>query len=272
MRSLIVIPARYASSRLPGKPLLPIRGVSLLHRTIKVASLAAEKSGASYVVATDDERIVKHAQAVNAPAVLTSADLPSGSDRALAAAEVLDTNPDFIVNLQGDVPFTPPGHVVALIAAAEADHFADAYTPVIQLSWDELDRMREQKKRAAFSGTTCVLSPDGRALWFSKSIIPALRNEAKLRENSPSPVFRHIGMYGYRLDGLRRFVSMRPSHYEKLEGLEQLRLLEAGMTIRAAKVSSPRISMWGIDTQADVASAESLLTLHPDPFVTGEYE
>ena len=271
MKSLIVIPARYESTRLPGKPLLPIAGATLLERVVAIARAASKVSGADFVVATDDERIIRHAEALKAPAVLTDRNAPSGSDRALAAVKGLGATPDFVINLQGDAPFAPPEYLVALIAAAEATD-ADVFTPVVQLGWDDLDALREKKRTSPSSGTTCIVAPDGRALWFSKHIIPALRDETKLRQESPlSPILRHVGIYGYRHARLVDFVALPVSHYERLEGLEQLRILEAGMRLHAVRVPAPRISMSGIDTPADVASAERLIQEKGDPFTTGSY-
>lgn len=271
MDNLIVIPARYGSTRLPAKPLVRVGKVSLLARMIKVAGAAAKLCNCGYVVASDHEEVLRHAEELGAAAVLTDPGLPSGSDRCLAAVERLDVQPQIVINLQGDAPFTPPEHLASLVEAARASS-ADVLTPGIQLDWEQLDRLRSQKEKTPFSGTTCVRAADGRALWFSKSIIPAIRNEDTLRRTSAvSPVIRHVGVYGYRLDALRRYVSLPVSHYEKLEGLEQLRALEAGMQVYLALVPPPRISMSGIDTPEDVSRAEALVGQLGDPYHTGIY-
>ena len=271
MNSIIVIPARYGSSRLPGKPLREIGGVTLLARMIQIARRAASLTKSDYIVATDDERIAEYARSLGARAVLTDPDLPSGSDRCLAAIECLDSRPDLIINLQGDAPFTPPEYLANLITAAQCSS-ADLFTIGIQLEWNELEQLRRQKQSAPFSGTTCIRSDDGRALWFSKNIIPALRGEDVLKQNSPvSPVIRHVGLYGYRFDALRRYVDLAPSFYEKLEGLEQLRAIEAGMHVHILLATRPRISISGIDTPEDVLRAEALVTQTDDPHYTGIY-
>ena len=111
-----------------------------------------------------------------------------------------------------------------------------------------------------FSGTTCICGTDGRALWFSKNIIPAIRKEEKLRVTAGlSPVLRHIGLYAYALPALRKFASLPESTYEVMEGLEQLRMLENGMSIRVVEVPEPAISISGVDTEADLALAERML-------------
>lgn len=266
MQTLIVIPARHGSTRFPAKPLHKIAGHSLVSRVADIARRTAEgRDDVSYVVATDHEEIEAHAREIGAPVVMTDPALPSGTDRALAAADLSGASPDFVLNLQGDAPFTPPAYLSALIEVA-AESSADVFTPVIQLDWESLDTVREQKTREPFSGTSCIRDASGRALWFSKQIIPAIRKEEKLRQEGPlSPVFRHIGLYGYRMEALRRFASLPVGHYEALEGLEQLRFLENGMTIQAVAVEPGDNAMWGVDTREDAAYAETLIARHGDP-------
>jgi 3-deoxy-manno-octulosonate cytidylyltransferase (CMP-KDO synthetase) len=137
---------------------------------------------------------------------------------------------------------------------------------VIALDWAALDALRDHKARSPFSGTTCARAPDGRALWFSKMIIPAIRDEDRLRASqSCSPVWRHVGLYGYTLDALRRFEACPPTALEQLEGLEQLRLLELGIPVMTVAVDPPRFDSSGIDTQADIARVEALIAAHGDP-------
>lgn len=266
MKTLIVIPSRYASSRFPHKPLHLIAGKSLLARVVDIARLAcANAPDRQFVVATDHDAIRQHAEDIGAPVVMTSPDLPSGTDRALAAADIVAKDADFIVNLQGDAPFTPPAYIEAIIEAGAASTH-DLITPVVQLSWDDLDTVRRQKKLAPFSGTSCIVRSDGEALWFSKNLIPAIRKEQTLRESSDlSPIWRHIGLYGYKRAALERFVSLPEGHYEVLEGLEQLRFLENGMRIQAIKVEPSATAMWGIDTPEDAAHAEALIAKNGEP-------
>jgi 3-deoxy-manno-octulosonate cytidylyltransferase (CMP-KDO synthetase) len=263
MKTLIVIPARHASTRFPGKPLHRINGVSMLVRTARVALRAGEAAGARVIVATDDPRIRDHANAEGIEAVMTDSALPSGTDRALAAMHLIEPKADFIVNLQGDAPLTPVSHVAALIAHAGQ---ADVVTPVVALSWEALDTLRERKKQTPFSGTTCIRGADGRALWFSKNILPAIRNEAKLRGlQDRSPVLQHIGLYGYSRHALERIAKLPLSHYEELEGLEQLRFLENGLSVLAVDVPPSPLPMSGVDTPEDAEHVEAMLTKHGDP-------
>jgi 3-deoxy-manno-octulosonate cytidylyltransferase (CMP-KDO synthetase) len=266
MKTLIVVPARYASTRLPGKPLAIIAGRTMVERVAGLARRAAgQLNDAAFVVATDDTRILEFCRDADIPVVMTDPALPSGSDRALAAVEGLGAEPEFVVNLQGDAPFTPAAHVVAIVEAL-ASSGTDAATPCIRLSWEALDRLRAHKKETPFSGTTLVTDPAGRAIWFSKIILPAMRKEAELRKLNPlSPVLQHIGLYGFRLEALQRYCALPESRYERLEGLEQLRLIENGMTVQAVEVQPGRIAIPGIDTAEDIALAERLVAEYGDP-------
>jgi 3-deoxy-manno-octulosonate cytidylyltransferase (CMP-KDO synthetase) len=263
MKTAIIIPARYGSTRFPGKPLAMLAGKTVLERVVGVALEAAQGiKNVSVAVATDDDRILNFCANKNIPAVMTPVDCPTGTDRARHAALQLPELPDFIINLQGDAPLTPPDFVRALIDTHFAHPDSDIVTPVAQLSWRELDILRANKVQTPFSGTTAVLGPGSRALWFSKNILPAIRKEESLREKSPlSPVYRHIGLYGFTRPALDKFVSLPPSPYELLEGLEQLRALENGMSITCAIVDyKDRPAGTGIDSPEDLARAEKLLS------------
>jgi 3-deoxy-manno-octulosonate cytidylyltransferase (CMP-KDO synthetase) len=265
--ALIVIPARWGSTRFPGKPLAAIAGRTLLHRTIDLARRAARRADVRIVVATDDARVADHAAACHCPTVMTASSIGSGSGRALAAALAQTHRPSVVLNLQGDAPFLPAEAVAGVLDAVLAG--AQVATPVVQLSWLALDALVAHKQGSPFSGTTCVRAPDGRALWFSKRVIPAIRDEALLRARSAtSPVLRHLGLYGYTLDALAAFEAMPPSTHEQLEGLEQLRFMEAGIAIQTVAIAEPALAIGGIDTREDVVLAEELIRLHGDPFGT----
>lgn len=266
-RDLIVVPQRWGSTRLPGKPLVRIAGRTLLERTVETARRAAALAeDAAVLVATDDRRIADAAEAIGCAVTMTDPAISSGSGRACAAARGRIGADGIVVNLQGDAPFVAPKTVAALIGLARASGAA-VVTPVVALDWAALDALRQHKRAAPFSGTTCVRAEDGRALWFSKSILPAIRGEAALREaGAACPVLRHVGLYGYRLAALETFEAAPPSRYEQLEGLEQLRFLELGLPIQTLEVPPPAISMSGIDTAEDVALAEALIARHGDPF------
>lgn len=268
MQTAIIIPARYASTRLPGKPLVLINGQTMLQRVVAL-SLAASKglNDVTVIVATDDERITTHCKELGVTSILTHQDALTGTDRVAQAVRQLPTKPDFILNMQGDSPFTPPDFLRAMI-----DTFAkspcDVITPVTQLSWKQLDDLRQNKLITPFSGTTAIFDElTGKAFWFSKNIIPAIRNEAELRKkHDKSPIFRHIGLYGYSSTMLEKYLTLPESKYEQLEGLEQLRLLENGYIVRCVPVDyKGRASMSGIDSPEDVTRAEALIAKYGDP-------
>lgn len=262
MKLTIAIPARYASTRFPGKPLHEIGGQSMLSRVVDLAKgVAAEFDAIDVFVTTEDKRIADHAEQIGVQCLITPASCPTGSDRVLSALRQMDEWPDFVVNLQGDAPFTPPGVLKALIQAFEDNPRAEVVTPVHQLSWRDLDRLREAKRDTPFSGTTATLNEDGQALWFSKNIIPAIRKEDDLRvAGDTSPVHQHMGLYGFRTDILEKFCALPQGVYEQLEGLEQLRMIENGIKVTAVKVDIPAGTIQsGIDTPEDVKRAEALL-------------
>lgn len=265
MKTAIIVPARYGSTRLPGKPLAMIAGQTMLQRVVKVAQTAAAGDPSiTVVVATDDERIMTHAAEIGVPCVMTPVSCPTGTDRAAEAVKGMDFEPDFIVNLQGDAPLTPPAHVAALIEGFRSAP-CDAVTPVIRLSWAELDKLRENKIKTPFSGTTAIFDETtGKAHWFSKNIIPAIRKEAAMREKSDmSPVYRHIGLYGYSRKMLETFITLPEGRYESLEGLEQLRLIENGYTLRCVPVTLPgRPSVSGVDSPEDIVRVEAIIASH----------
>jgi 3-deoxy-manno-octulosonate cytidylyltransferase (CMP-KDO synthetase) len=236
-----------------------IGGRTMLSRVVDIARQATDAiEGVTIAVATEDERILKHAEELGVSAVMTSDNCATGSDRVLEAIEKIAPKSDFVLGLQGDAPFTPPQALVQMTDAAINDETLQVVTPVINLRWSELDKLREQKKITPFSGTTAILDSHGKALWFSKNILPAIRKEN--REEEFSPVHQHIGLYGYRVDVLKKFVSLPQGHYEQLEGLEQLRLLENGIEIQTVILDVPvGLAQAGIDSPEDVERAEKML-------------
>lgn len=261
MKLAIIIPARYGSTRFPGKPLARIGAHTMLGRVADVARKAAKDDPQiDVMITTEDTRIAAHADKIGVQCIITDADCPTGSDRVLAAVRKAGTEYDYLINLQGDTPFTPPGFLTAIIDYLRDDKNpqADVITPVYPLTWEQLDALRSRKQETPFSGTTAILAPDGRALWFSKNILPAIRKED--RTVPFSPVYQHVGLYGYRRDVLEQFVSLPQSHYEKLEGLEQLRFIENGFTIQTVKVSVlDGFLQGGIDSPEDLKRAEAFL-------------
>lgn len=260
--AIIVIPARYGSTRFPGKPLTLIAGKTMLQRVYEIATQAILNiPNTQVVIATEDERIHKAAQEMGAKVVMTPADCKTGSDRALAACEALSSPVDYVVNLQGDAPLTPPFFISAILENLIHHKTAEVSTPYVQLSWQELDNLRQRKINSPFSGTTLTVNQDQKALWFSKNIIPAIRDEEKLRKKQgKSPVLGHIGLYAYTYSALKQFVALPEGKYENLEGLEQLRLLENNICIQGVEVDYRDLPvMSGVDTPHDAKRAEELI-------------
>ncbi len=260
LKTTIVIPARYGSTRFPGKPLALLNGKTVLERVIHIAREAAEKMGnSSVLVATEDPRILEHALKNKTQAILTSEHCRTGTDRVYEALKKLPLSerPDLAINLQGDTPLVDPRYLQTLIQGFRDNASLNMATLCVRLSWQALDRLRQAKEDTPFSGTTVTLSPQGKAYWFSKQIIPAIRKE--IRKEPLSPVRKHIGIYGYRWLFLEQFVHWPEGYFEALEGLEQLRVLEQGESIHVLEVEGSGDEI-GIDSPEDLKRAEALLS------------
>ncbi|GAB3295141.1 3-deoxy-manno-octulosonate cytidylyltransferase [Hymenobacter tenuis] len=241
MHAIGIIPARYASTRLPGKPLVDLGGQSMIQRVVAQAS----QSGLSrVVVATDDARILDHVRGFGGEAVLTSPNHPSGTDRVWDAYQQLDTAADCIINIQGDEPFVHAAQIDALVqlfARAEPPQLATLVKPV--LTEEELFSPHLPK---------VVRDAAGYALYFSRHPLPFQRQQAEDQWLQHHRYFRHIGLYAYRPDVLADITQLPPSALELAESLEQLRWLENGYRILTAETELETI---GIDTPEDVARA-----------------
>jgi 3-deoxy-manno-octulosonate cytidylyltransferase (CMP-KDO synthetase) len=251
MSAAIVIPARYASSRFPGKPLHPVAGAPMLERVWRIAKSVPQAK--RVLIATDDERIFRAAHAMDAEAVMTSPDCSNGTERVHDAVQRAAVAEEIVLNLQGDALLTPPWVLEAMIDEMILDPLPDLVTPAVRLDGAILDEFLEQKKSTPASGTTVVFSRNRNALYFSKAVLPYLRNAGH------TGVYRHIGLYGYRKAALARYVQLAPSPLEQAEGLEQLRALENGMTIRIVIVDYKGRTHWSIDAPEDVAIAERII-------------
>ena len=244
MNILGVIPARYASTRFPGKPLHLIAGVPLIERVVARCRMATRLS--DVVVATDDERIAAVASRF-CRVEMTRNDHPSGTDR---IAEVASRIPaDGYVNIQGDEPLMDPQVIDAVARLLESHPMSTAATPIRELA--EYDNPNVVK---------AVVSAGGRALYFSRRTIPYLRDSAVLSaaaQLAAFPFLKHLGIYGYRRETLLNLVQFPVSPLEAAEKLEQLRALENGIQIAVARVQHDSI---GVDVPGDVQRVEALLT------------
>ncbi|MBS0584505.1 MAG: 3-deoxy-manno-octulosonate cytidylyltransferase [Proteobacteria bacterium] len=254
---IVAIPARYASTRLPGKPLLPLAGEPMIRHVVRRAQAAA---AAQVVVATDDARIAAALDGSGAVIAMTRADHASGSDRLAECAALLGWPDDaIVVNLQGDEPLAPASGIRAVAAALAQDvaPMATLATPIA--SAEELfdpNCVKVVRKR------------DGTALYFSRAPLPwardAFAGAADARPQLPrgGEFLRHIGIYAYRAGFLRRFAGLAPTALERIESLEQLRALEHGFPINVRIAPEPFPP--GVDTARDLAHAETLLRDTPD--------
>ena len=254
MDTIIVIPARYGSSRFPGKPLAPIMGRSLLERVWRIGR--AVQGVSKVVVATDDARIVEHVRAFGGEAVMTSESCANGSERAYEAVRNLGSAADVIVNLQGDAVLMPPWVIGALVESMSNDASVGISTPAVRLNAEQHKSMSAMKGAGIVSGTTVTFAKSGDALYFSKGIIPFVRSAPARGE---PPIFQHIGVYAYRADALKRYISLPQGMFEQAEQLEQLRALEHGMSIRVVQVSLQGRTMWSVDNPQDVDRVEEII-------------
>lgn len=254
MSVIIVIPARYGSTRLPGKPLALIGGKSLIYRTWLIAK-AVQHVDQVYI-ATDDERIRSHAEAFGAQVVMTPIECRNGTERALFTADTLTTRPDIILNLQGDAVLTPPWVIQALLDSVLHDPSIGFATTATQMNIEQMKRMIASKQQGAVGGTTVVFDKQDNALYFSKSMIPYLRE----KEMGNLPVYRHIGLYVYRYPVLKQYLELAPTPLEQAEGLEQLRALENGIPIKIVKVDYRGRTHWAVDSQQDIDVVENIIT------------
>lgn len=254
METIIVIPARYGSSRFAGKPLAPVAGRTLLERVWRIAKATPGVDGV--VVATDDQRIAAHVESFGGQSVMTSEACRNGSERVHEAVSLLTLSPKIIVNLQGDAVLMPPWIIGALVEEMRRDASVQIATPAVRLSKQQHQGMAAMKGAGVVSGTTVTFTRDRNAMYFSKGIIPFVRSMPK---DGESPVFQHIGVYAYAADALHRYITLPVGQFEEVEQLEQLRALENGMPIRVVEVSLRGRTMWSVDNPQDVARCEEII-------------
>lgn len=243
MKIIGIIPARYASTRFPGKPLHPIAGKPLIQHVVERCRQARTLS--EIIVATDDGRIADVARTF-CRVEMTRGDHPSGSDRIAEVAARVGC--DAVVNIQGDEPLIDPAVIDAVAGALDESEMSTAATPI--RSVEEYDNTNVVK---------VVVSASGRALYFSRRTIPFVRDAASRSSNeqlAAFPFLKHLGIYGYRRETLLRLVKFPVSPLENAEKLEQLRALENGIEIAVVRVNYDSV---GVDVPEDVARVEALL-------------
>ena len=240
MKAVVIIPARMASSRLPGKPLADIGGVPMI---VRVWAQAMKAGVGPVVVAAAEQEIADAVERAGGHAVLTHPDLPSGSDRIFAALQGVDPGGryDTVINLQGDLPALDPAQLQAAAAALPGFDIATLAAPITQ---------DEDRTNPAVVKAVVAWEPDGakgRALYFTRATAPA----------GEGPLFYHVGLYAFTRAALQRFVALPPSPLEQREKLEQLRALEAGMSIAVVRVDAVPLS---VDTPEDLEYARKQIT------------
>ena len=243
MKFIGIIPARYASTRFPGKPLAMLGGKTVIQRVYEqVTSVLGEA-----YVATDDERIFNAVESFGGKAVMTRSDHQSGTDRIQEAAEKIGTDADVIINVQGDEPFIQPSQIETLMHL-----FDDAETQIgtIGKPFDTMEAVQNP------NSPKIVCDVRGYALYFSRSVIPFVRGKESDEWLTHFPFLKHLGLYAYRREVLAQITRLPQSSLEKAESLEQLRWLQNGYRI---KVGLTDVETVGIDTPEDLARAEAFL-------------
>ena len=257
MNTVILIPARYQSSRYPGKPLVEIKGASgnakpLIQRSVEAARRVAGVS--AVFVTTDDERIAEACAGFGV--IMTSPECRNGTERCAEALSSLH-DPDLVINFQGDALLTPPGFVEALIARMDEDSDAMVATPALRLRSQEVRALQAEEAAGRVGGTSVVTDGQGYALYFSKRLIPHLPKGTL--DEAMSPVRLHVGVYAYRPAALERYVATPVSQLEILEGLEQLRFLDARVPVAVVEVATPPFATRELNNPEDVEPIEQAL-------------
>jgi len=256
----IVIPARYASSRFPGKPLTPLKGAtglqkSLVRRTWEAAS--SVKGADLVVVATDDQRIADEVQSFGGETLITSSNCKNGTERCAEALLKLDEQYDLVINVQGDAPLSPPEFIESLIDALIGNDHPQVVTPVLRCDGEILSRFQRDRTKGRVGATTVVFGQGGNALYFSKEIIPWCNRQ--YRTGELAPVFHHVGIYGYTREALKWYAGSESGRLEMQEGLEQLRFIEGGMPITCIEVEADGRSFWELNNPSDLKYLEQEL-------------
>lgn len=260
MSVLIVIPARYASQRYPGKPLALLKGASGERRSLIQRSweAACQVSGvARVVVATDDDRIRNAAEAFGADVVMTSSACGNGTERCAEAHAALGGQYDIVVNLQGDAPLTPAWFVEDLIAGLRDAPDTDLATPVLRCDGRALNGFLADRKAGRVGGTTAVFDRNGTAMYFSKEVVPF--TSASYADEDATPVFHHVGVYAYRPSALAQYAGWSPGTLEREEGLEQLRFMENAKRILCVEVEARGRQFWELNNPEDIPKIEQML-------------
>jgi 3-deoxy-manno-octulosonate cytidylyltransferase (CMP-KDO synthetase) len=262
VRTIIIIPARLASTRFPAKPLALLTGPDgaarpAIHYTWAAAQAAAARlpGDADCVIATDDDSIAAACQNQGMAVVMTPASCRNGTERCAAALGQLPATPDLVINLQGDAPLTPAAMVAEVAATLAGNAGLAMATAVVPASPTVLAHLQADAAAGRVGGTTAVCARDGRVLYFSKSIIPHVPPGS----TPVQPVLLHVGLYAYRPVALAAYAAAGPAPLELQEGLEQLRFLDAGLPVGVAHCPAPAWELIELNNPDDVPLIEAQL-------------
>jgi 3-deoxy-manno-octulosonate cytidylyltransferase (CMP-KDO synthetase) len=256
----IIIPARYASTRYPGKPLVTLTGASgkattLIERSWRAASAV---EGVDFVaVATDDDRIANEVRGFGGVAIMTPESCANGTERCAAAVAQMDDPPEIVVNLQGDAPLTPACVVSQLIERLAEDSASAVATPGVRCTASLYRHLTDDQRAGRVGGTTVVTDARSQALYFSKRVLPYLPDDW-LHDNE-CPAMLHLGVYAYRPAVLAQYADWAPSLLEQVEGLEQLRFLHYGAAVAVVECAAPDWDVVELNNPSDVAVVEAML-------------
>lgn len=261
MKTIIIIPARFASSRYPGKPLVELtlpngEKKSLIELTWRAAGKVNNIH--DIFIATDDTRIATAVRAFGAKVIMTSSQCKNGTERCAEAVDNAQLDADLIINFQGDAPLTPPWFVEKLISSMHKDEKSSMATPVVRLDRITCGHFIEDRKKGLVGGTTAVFGVDKYALYFSKEVVPFIDLD-KLSAEAEIPVFHHVGIYAYKPSALQSYMDWPVGKLEKLEGLEQLRFLENNQLVKCVSVSAHGRVFWELNNPDDVERIEKIL-------------
>ncbi len=261
MTASIIIPARYNSTRFPGKPLTDLKLKNGKSKPLIQVSWEAAKmvEGINNIyIATDNFEIKKTAESFGADVIMTSSECENGTARCAEALKIKSINDDIIINFQGDAPLTPKSFVEILINTMNEDKTIKVSTPILQCNKDHFSKLLNDRKNDRVGATTVIFDNNNDALYFSKEVIPYLKRET-LDNFNFVPVYHHVGVYAYRNDILNRYNTWKESSLEKLEGLEQLRFLAYGEKIRCILVKENNHLFWELNNPSDKTIIEKML-------------
>lgn len=255
MKTSIIIPARYQSTRFPGKPLIKLHDTECIRHTYQAAKRV--KGVDAVYVATDDSRIEAVCQQHQIPVIMTSDRCLNGSERVAEAMDaVCCDEDDIIINLQGDAPLTPPWFIEAMIEAMINHPEFKVVTPVIRCDLPGYQRLKNDRMQGRVGATTVVFDKRHQALYFSKELVPYL---PVVTTESVRAVCHHAGVYGYRAQTLSRYIGWGTGPLESVEQLEQLRFIENGIALRVVEVEDRGHQFWELNNPEDVKIIEEMI-------------